>query len=234
MANLYFRQLRAGHDFGQGVPHAAQMENFVYAIGDRDTGEALLVDPAWAVRDLVDLLAEDDMRVTGALVTHYHPDHVGGHIFGIDIDGLATLMEVAPCKVHVHKAEADGVRMVTGISHSDMVGHDSGDTIKVGDIEVELLHTPGHTPGSCCFRLANNLVSGDTLFLQGCGRVDLPGADVDEMYRSLQKLHKLSSDLTLYPGHAYGGDHASMADVKVRNHALNVPDLPTWRRMQGQ
>ncbi|TNF33406.1 MAG: MBL fold metallo-hydrolase [Deltaproteobacteria bacterium] len=233
MGQLYFRQLLAGRDFGQTTPYAAQMQNFVYLVGDRDTGEALVVDPAWAVREIVALAEADGMRIAGALCTHYHPDHVGGTIFGIHIDGLPTLMEVAPCPVHVHKLEADGVRQVTGLSKSDLVPHDSGDVVQVGDISLELLHTPGHTPGSLCFRCGASVVSGDTLFLQGCGRVDLPGADPDDMYRSLQKLRGLPPETVIYPGHDYGGPHAELRDIEAHNQYLRIPDLATWRRVMG-
>lgn len=233
MGTLYFRQLLAGRDFGRTTPYAAQMQNFVYLLGDRDAGECLVVDPAWAVRELVDLAAQDGMRIAGALCTHYHPDHVGGSIFGLDIDGLPTLMALAPVPVHVHRLEGDGVRQVTGLSESDLVRHDSGDKVRVGDLEVELLHTPGHTPGSCCFRCNAQLISGDTLFLQGCGRVDLPGADPDAMYASLQKLRALPADTVVFPGHDYGGPHAPMGTLVQRNAYLRVPDLLTWRRAMG-
>ena len=234
MAQLYFRQLLAGRDFGRRNRAAAQMQNFVYLIGDRDTGEALVVDPAWEVDELVNLVEADGMRLTGALATHYHPDHIGGTMFGFTVDGLPRLMRRAPCPVHVHRLEAEGVRKVTGLSATDLTLHDSGDRVKAGDIEVELLHTPGHTPGSMCFRLRSALVAGDTLFLQGCGRVDLPGGDPDEMYRTLtQRLATLPADLVLYPGHAYGGEHAALGDVRRTNPYLKIPDLQTWRQLMG-
>lgn len=232
MGSLYFRQLLAGRDFGTRNPVAAQMQNFVYLIGDADSRECLVVDPAWAVDDLLDIAAKDGYRVTGALGTHYHPDHVGGTMFGFTVEGLPRLMAKNPCKVHVHRLEAEGVRKVTGLSASDLTEHDSGDKVRVGDVEVELLHTPGHTPGSLCFRLKSALVAGDTLFLQGCGRVDLPGGDRDEMYRTLtQRLASLPADLVLYPGHAYGGEHAPLGVVRTSNPYLSVPNLETWRRL---
>lgn len=234
MGELYFRQLLAGRDFGRATPYAAQMQNFVYLIGDRASGEAMIVDPAWAVRELVELAEADGMRIVGALVTHYHQDHVGGTIFGIHIDGLPTLMEVAPCPVHVNRHEAAGVRQVTGLSAGDLVAHDSGDKVRIGEVEVELLHTPGHTPGSQCFRCGDAIVAGDTLFLQGCGRVDLPGADPDDMFRSLAKLRGLPGETVLYPGHDYGGASAPMAEVVRDNAYLRIPDLPTWRRVMGR
>lgn len=232
MAALYLRQLRAGVDFGLGQPVAMQMQNLIYLVGDRDTGECLVVDPAWDVSDLLRVAESDEMRITGALVTHYHPDHVGGSMFGLEVEGLPTLMTSNPCKVHVHRLEGDGVKTVTGLSESDLIRHDSGDKVRVGDVEVELLHTPGHTPGSQCFRLPDALIAGDTLFLQGCGRVDLPGGDRDEMYHTLtQRLSSLPDDLILLPGHDYGGRHAPLARVRATNSYLQIPDLESWRRM---
>lgn len=224
MADLYLRQLLVGRDVGVGDPAGTQMQNFVYLVGDRAAGKCLVVDPAWDVAGIVDRAAEDGMRITGALVTHYHPDHVGGSIFGLSIEGLAKLLDLAACKVHVHKLEADGVKKVTGLSESDLVRHEGNDRVKVGDVEVELLHTPGHTPGSQCFRVGDALVSGDTLFLQGCGRVDLPGGDRDEMQRTLtERLARLPDDLTLYPGHAYGGERAKLDEVRRTNPVFGGP-----------
>ncbi len=234
MGKLYFRQLLAGADFGREAPMAANMQNYVYLIGDRDSGEALVVDPAWAVAELVELAAKDGMRVTCALATHYHPDHVGGDLFGRPVDGLATLMEVAPCPVHVHRLEAHGVRVVTGLSENDLVRHDSGDRVKVGEVEVELLHTPGHTPGSLCFRLQDKLIAGDTLFLQGCGRVDLPGGNAEDLFHSLHdRLGSLPGDTVVFPGHAYSGASAPIGTLRERNTCLRVRDLPTWMQMMG-
>ena len=231
---LYFRQLLSGRDFATDDQMARQMVNFVYLIGDRVTGEAVIVDPAYDVTGLLGVLEADGMKCTGVLATHYHPDHVGGTMFGFTVEGLPTLMELNPCKVHVHRAEADGVRQVTGLSKSDIEGHDSGDRVRVGEVEVELLHTPGHTPGSCCFRVGEALLAGDTLFLQGCGRVDLPGGDPDEMYRTLtQRLSSLPPETMLFPGHAYGGESATMEVVRRTNHYLQVPSLEDWRRLMG-
>src|SRR5262245_2969110 len=102
---LYFRQLLSGRDFARTDPMARQMVNFVYAIGDRSTGETLLVDPAYAVDDLIDVVEADDMRVTGALATHYHADHVGGSIMGYTIEGVTRLLERCPCPIHVQRDE---------------------------------------------------------------------------------------------------------------------------------
>jgi hydroxyacylglutathione hydrolase len=231
---LYFRQLLGGRDFAVNHPFAGQMQNFVYLVGDRETHECMVVDPAWAVGDLLAEAAKDDMKVVGALVTHYHPDHVGGTFYGETIEGVAELVAANPCPIHVHEKESHGVRQVTRIEDSDMVKHISGDKVRVGDIEIELLHTPGHTPGSQCFRVKSSFVSGDTLFLQGCGRVDLPGGNPEEMYRTLtERLASIPSDAILFPGHAYGGDHADMGTVRRTNPYLQATDRAAWLRMRG-
>ncbi|MFQ5719905.1 MAG: MBL fold metallo-hydrolase, partial [Acidobacteriota bacterium] len=205
-ARLAIKQLLSGRDFAQSDPFATQMVNFVYLIGDRARGECLVVDPAWDVDGILAAAEAEGMQVTGVLVTHYHPDHIGGDLFGHAVEGLVALKERLDLPVHVHRAEADGVRVMTGLSASDLDLHDGGDRIHVGDVDVRLLHTPGHTPGSQCFLVhEQSLVAGDTLFVQGCGRVDLPGGDVDEMYRTLtQRLARLPDDVILLPGHDYG------------------------------
>lgn len=232
---FYFKQLLTGVDVAQSDPSARSMANFIYLIGDRDTRECMVVDPAWDVDGLLKILEEDDMKLTGALVTHYHPDHVGGHIFGMDIIGLPRLMEKNPVPVYVNKHEAEGVKQVTGLSDSDLKSVDSEDKLKIGNIEISCLHTPGHTPGSQCFRVEDGLIAGDTLFLQGCGRVDLPGGDSETLYHTLTKrLTKIQNEVVLYPGHNYGGKgSAPMGTVRKSNYYLNVNSLEEWFRLMG-
>ena len=135
-----------------------------------------------------------------------------------------------PVKSYVHKLEADGIKKVTGVSDSDLVKIDSGEKLSIGDVEVEFLHTPGHTPGSQCFKIRDTLVSGDTLFINGCGRVDLPGSDSEQMYHSIQKLASLPDDTLLLPGHNYSDvPHATMGETKKVNTYMRIPDLAGWR-----
>ena len=195
-SDLYFVQEPVG-----------EMANLAYLIGCHATREALLVDPAWDVDSLLARAERDGMRVVGALATHYHQDHIGGSIFGMSIEGLARLMELSPMPIHVHEREADGVRRVTGSPASDLVAHEGGDEIALGGLRIRLLHTPGHTPGSQCFLVEEaeqpaRLVSGDTLFLNGCGRVDLPGGDPEAMYRQPQRRARSACPTrrSLYPG----------------------------------
>jgi len=231
---LYFRRLLSGRDFAAGDPIAQQMRNFAYLIGDRETGEAVMVDPAYAAGDLLDTLEADGMALSGVLVTHHHPDHVGGSMMGFTLKGLAELLERVSVPIHVNTHEAQWVSRVTGIPTSDLTSHEHGDKVDVGDIEIELLHTPGHTPGSQCFLLDGRLVAGDTLFLDGCGRTDFPGGNVDEMFRSLQRLSHLSGDPTVFPGHWYSAEpSATLEDVKRTNYVYRASNLEQWRTMMG-
>jgi glyoxylase-like metal-dependent hydrolase (beta-lactamase superfamily II) len=220
--SLYFRQLLSGRDFAADDPLAAQMVNFVYAIGDKRTGECVLVDPAYRVRELVDVVAADGMTVTGALATHYHPDHVGGSMMGHAIEGIVALLEVVDCPIHVHRDEVEWIAKSTGVGSEHMVAHDSGDVVTVGGVEVSLLHTPGHTPGSQCFFVEDRLVAGDTLFLEGCGRTDLPGSDHSKMIESLRRLAQVPDSTILFPGHRYSiASSATMDVVKEMNYVFS-------------
>ena len=231
---LYFRQLLSGRDFATTDVIAQQMRNFSYLIGDRETGDTVVVDPAYAANDLVDTLEADGMRLSGVLVTHHHPDHVGGSMMGFELKGLAELLERQSVPVHVNRLEADWVSQITGIPRSDLTSHEHGDKVNVGDIEIELLHTPGHTPGSQCFLLDGRLVAGDTLFLEGCGRTDFPGGNVDDMYRSLQQLAKLPGDPTVFPGHWYSMEpSASLSEVRRTNYVYRASNLDQWHMLMG-
>jgi glyoxylase-like metal-dependent hydrolase (beta-lactamase superfamily II) len=233
---LYFRQLLAGRDFARTDAVARQMVNFVYLIGDRETGEAVAVDPAYGVRDLLDILEADGMRLVGALATHYHPDHVGGDMMGFTIAGVRELLTLQPVPIHVQRDESPWVQRVTGASSTDLVEHDSSDVVTVGAIDIELIHTPGHTPGSQCFLLDGRLVSGDTLFLEGCGRTDLPGGDPEALYESLtQRLAKVPDDTVLYPGHLYAPEpSAPLGEVRRSNYVFRPKTPEQWMAMFGQ
>jgi glyoxylase-like metal-dependent hydrolase (beta-lactamase superfamily II) len=234
---LYFRQLLAGRDFARQDAIAPQMVNFVYLIGDRDRGDAVAVDPAYGVRELLEILDADGLRLTGVLATHWHPDHVGGDLMGYAIEGIRELLALpdVSAPVHVQRDEAEWVRRATGVSDADLVRHDSGDTVTVGDVPVHLVHTPGHTPGSQCFVVDGKLVAGDTLFLDGCGRTDLPGGDADQMYESItQRLAAIPDDTVLYPGHRYSeAPFATMGETRQHNYVFRLPTLEQWRLLLG-
>jgi glyoxylase-like metal-dependent hydrolase (beta-lactamase superfamily II) len=228
-SDLYFHQVAVG-----------EMANLAYLVGSLSTREALLVDPAWSVDSLLDRAESDGMKVVGALATHYHQDHVGGQIFGFDIEGVARLLARHPVPIYVNEHEADGMRKVTGASETDLVRKAGGDTLTFGEVRIRLLHTPGHTPGSQCFLVeergeAGRLVSGDTLFLGSCGRVDLPGSDAEAMYRSLNgTLRELPDETVLYPGHLYSTDpYGTLGEQKRTNPFLRVANLDQFLSFLG-
>jgi hydroxyacylglutathione hydrolase len=201
--NLYLKQMELG-----------PMQNFVYLVGDRAAGQCVVVDPAWEIDTIVEAARTDGMTITGALITHTHPDHVGGHLFGMDIPGVEDLLQRVPAKAYVHAAERE---FLPGFG-SDLVKVEAGTELPVGGLTVTFIHTPGHTPGSQCFYVDGRLISGDTLFIRACGRTDLPGGDPAELHRSLtQRLAKLPDDTILFPGHNYGGESSTLGAEKREN-----------------
>ncbi|MBI3999370.1 MAG: MBL fold metallo-hydrolase [Candidatus Omnitrophica bacterium] len=199
---LYLKQMEIG-----------PMQNFVYLVGDQNTHEALVVDPAWNVDAILKAAAEDGYQVKGALITHTHFDHV---------NGLERLLEKTDGAVYIHKNEAEFLKGMGG----NIKKIEGGERIKIGQVEINFLHTPGHTPGSQCFLVGRNLISGDTLFINACGRCDLPGGNAEEMYRSLNQLASLDESTVLYPGHHYADEPTStIASEKKFNPYLQTETL---------
>ena len=219
--SLYFRQIEIG-----------PMQNYMYLIGSTETRKAAVVDAAWDIDDILRIAVQDEMEITHALVTHTHPDHVGGGFAGMEITGATELLKKCKAKVVVHKAEAEFIK---GLSSSDMIKTDNGDKVDVGGLEIQLMHTPGHTPGSQCFLVDNRVISGDTLFVDACGRVDFPGGNPEQMYYSLtQKLMALPDDMILFPGHNYAPlKHATMGEQKKTNPYLRFSSLKQFVAAMG-
>ena len=220
---IYLKQMELG-----------PMQNFVYLVGDPETRECVVVDPAWEIDTIVGAAEADGMTITDVLVTHTHQDHVGGSLesWGMPgrIPGLEELLGRVKAKVRVHKAER---QFLTGFG-SDLAPVDNHDTLKVGRLTLTFLHTPGHTPGSQCFLVDGRLISGDTLFIGSCGRTDLPGSDPTEMYYSLtQRLGALPEDTTLFPGHNYGGLSSTIGDEKRRNPFMRFTSLGDFLQTMG-
>lgn len=175
-----------------------------YFLGDESTGKAALVDPGAADQRTLDtighFLADGGYALTHILLTHGHYDHVGG------VGELCRLYRPA---VYLHRADFQGedprfFPLKGQLDSSHFTGvefYGEGDHISVGDLDVTVLHTPGHTKGSVCLKCGDTLFSGDTLFRGSCGRTDLPGGDYDEMMASLNRLGKLEDDLNVLPGH---------------------------------
>lgn len=210
VSNLYLKQMLLG-----------PMANYVYLVGDSQTREAVVVDPAWDIPAIFDQLEQDGMTLVGALVTHYHPDHIGGDMMGQSIPGVSQLLARQGVKVYIHKEEEPYVRATIGLQASDTVAVDGETTIEVGKQPIRFIHTPGHTPGSQCFLVGDNLVSGDTLFIGSCGRVDLPGSNPSDLYYSLTtKLKKLPDHTVLLPGHAYSAAPTSTIGQEKQSNAF--------------
>jgi glyoxylase-like metal-dependent hydrolase (beta-lactamase superfamily II) len=174
------------------------MQNFGYLIGDQKTKQALIVDPAWDPTKIAAEAQEGGFKIAGFIITHAHYDHVNA------IDPLLFKFDVP---VYANKEEityAKSGNSIVGDLGRTAKAVEGGETLQLGDTVITFLHTPGHTPGSQCIRVGNQLVTGDTLFIGGCGRSDLPGGDPATLFKSLKKIASLPVDLEICPGHDYG------------------------------
>ena len=195
------------------------MGNYVYLVGDPNTREVAVVDPAWEVERILDLAQENDLTITSILITHSHFDH---------INGVEGLLNRTSARVFINKAEVEFMQA----GWPGLVKVDSGETTRVGGVDITFIHTPGHTPGSQCFLVRDHLISGDTLFIGACGRCDLPGSNPEDMYYSLtQKLAKLDDRTIVFPGHNYAArPYSTIADEKCFNPYLQFQSLEDFLR----
>ncbi len=247
---LRLEQWLSGRDCARGDASAAQMVNFTSFSADDTTHEAMLVDPAWDIDGLVAKVEREGYTLVGALASHYHPDHIGGEMMGWAVEGVARLRELRPdVRVHCNANEVPWIEKVTGVASSDLSAHPDGDVLELGTVRIAMMHTPGHTPGSTCYVVSDATLpagapgalgspavcTGDTLFVHGCGRVDLPGSDPDEMYRTLSdRLARLPETAILMPGHDYGPTpSATFAEVRRGNPYLRVRSLEEWHALMS-
>ena len=195
------------------------MQNFIYLIGCERTKEAAVVDPAWDVPTILKVAKDHDFKIKTILLTHTHYDH---------INGVEDLLKTTDARVYVHKKEAAALTYSASVKKIE-----SGDGVKIGDLTVTFIHTPGHTPGSQCFYVNDQLIAGDTLFVKGCGRCDLPGGNPEEMYSSLSnKLKKMEDHTRLYPGHNYGDVPVStLGEEKTQNPYLLCQSVEQFLRL---
>jgi len=190
------------------------MGNFLYFLGDPTTKEIAVIDPAWEVPFLKKEAQRQGLKITSVLLTHGHPDH---------LNGLEDLLSTHDVPVYVSEHEAP-IFKPQGKNIQDVKPHQR---LKIGQMEIECLHTPGHSPGCQCFLVQGQLISGDTLFIDGCGRCDLPGSDPRQMYDSLYNtILKLPDSTVIYPGHNYGPiPYDTLANQKRTNPYLLCANL---------
>ncbi len=197
------------------------MENFVYLLADESSSSAAVVDPAWDVPAIVEKAKNLNLNITDILLTHSHHDH---------INGVDELLNHYDAEVHLLKSEATfwGENLVKPNLHY------GGDVIKLGKTEIEVMHTPGHTPGSACYRVENDLITGDTLFVFGCGRCDLQGGNPEQMYSTLKQFKTdLPSNIVIHPGHNYSVEKSSTLKQEIEGnpfmHFTEVDDFVRYR-----
>ena len=196
------------------------MDNMSYVIIDSRTKECVIVDPTWDIEKLLIFITESNYKLTSIWLTHAHYDH----IYGLD-DVLCDYKNL-PIYVHhlsTHKFDAyDSIQSIT-----------DGDVLSLGTHSFQVIHTPGHSPDGVCFYTQGYLISGDTLFIDRCGRADLGDSNVHDLYHSLQRLLQLPDETVVFPGHNYGKTPTdSIGNQRVCNPYLLASDESAFIRMR--
>ncbi|MFH0799321.1 MAG: MBL fold metallo-hydrolase [Pseudomonadota bacterium] len=181
-----------------------QMMNFTYLVGREGGAACAVVDPGWEVGAIANAAKAEGWKIGKILLTHSHFDHAGA---------VAELARSTGAGIYVHASEV-------GEIPKGLEAHptEEGAAIDVEGLNVKCMHTPGHTPGSQCFIVDGSIITGDTLFVDGCGRVDLPGSDPRKMLESLARLAKLPPATVIYPGHDYGPAPTSTIGEQLKSN----------------
>ncbi len=207
------------------VSHLA-MKNYCYIVADPMTYDALVVDPAFERETIESILRREGLTCRTLLLTHAHHDH---------IDLAAAFATAFRCRVAMSRVEVD----YYGFRCPGLMPVEDRQPISFGQTGVVPILTPGHTAGSVCFRVANNLFTGDTLFAEGCGICIDRGSDPAAMYDSLQRLKcSIPLDASVYPGHSYGTppgqQFGHLLENNVYFHFKRVEDFVAYRMRKGQ
>ncbi len=182
------------------------MANIIYIITDNKSKESAIIDPAWDMSEVYKYIDENNLVLKKILLTHSHHDHINA------IDEILTSYDL---EIHINKKE----KVFWKKEYDSFVINHGGDTIKLGETEIRSLHTPGHTPGSTCYHIGDDLIAGDTLFVFGCGRCDLHGGNPEEMFNTLKDI-KMSLDpkTIILPGHNYSIKRESTLEEELQGN----------------
>ena len=199
------------------------MENFIYLIEDTQSKRAAVVDPAWEPTQILALADRLGLEISNILLTHSHHDHINA------IDDILARFDA---ELHLTHAEAQFWGQ-TAISPSL---HYGGDTLTIGDTQINVLHTPGHTPGSACYQVEDQLITGDTMFVFGCGRCDMAGGDPNLMFDTLNKIKReLPKQTEILPGHNYAvKPTASLAEQIEGNPFMHFDEADDFVKFRMQ
>jgi hydroxyacylglutathione hydrolase len=180
------------------------MLNFSYIVYDEKNGIGVIIDPSWDLEKILTFLDENNITAKYIINTHTHFDHILGN------DQIA---EITKAEIIQHEKS-------TQKKNRSVVNNENVD---IGKITLQVVYTPGHSEDSICLIVNNQfIITGDTLFVGNCGRVDLPGSNPGKMYDSLVKIANLDNSLVVYPGHNYGPTPTStIQNEKTRNPMLN-------------
>ena len=200
---------------------AGPMLNIIYLIWDKITRHAAIVDPAWDLTEILAFIDQNQLKLNKILLTHSHHDHV---------NSIDVLLKENDIPIYINKFEANFWKK----KYDNLILTNSNESFTLGKSSISSIHTPGHTPGSCCYSFDENLIAGDTLFVFGCGRCDLHGGNPEEMYNSLKSLkNHFSKNTIIMPGHNYSVKRQSTIQEEIEGNPFfsfnNLNDFISYR-----
>jgi len=203
--NLALEQIKVGFD------------NYLYIIFCNKFKKAAIVDPGFGVSLIIDRINNKNLTIEFILITHYHSDHTSG---------INTIKKEFP-KARLVASKEDGRNFDVDVFVSD------GDTLRIGNVHLKFILTPGHTPGGICIIVDDKaIITGDTLFIGDCGRCDLSGGSLSQMFQSLQKIKELPDHFIVYPGHDYGDkSFDTIGNQKKTNKTLLAKNLEEFSKI---
>lgn len=193
-----------------------------YIVSCPEAKMAGIIDPGGDVQRILAEVSKAGLKVQAIIATHGHPDHVCGNRALKEATGADIVMHKADAEFF-GKPEVSGYFSMLGLEASPPadVTVEDGDLIQIGNQELTVIHTPGHTPGGICLLNGKNLITGDTLFVGGLGRTDFMGGSQRELMDSIhQRLLVLPDDTVVWPGHGYGGNRSTIGEEKRSNPFL--------------
>ncbi len=181
-------------------------DNFSYFIEDSDSKNIAIVDPS-NIQLLEEEIRKNFLNPKMILLTHSHFDHT---------EGVAELVQKLAVPVYMH----DNARGRVNVPDAMSVYIKDGEKIKLGDINIDVIYTPGHIDDAVCFYIKEfkSLITGDTVFVEGCGRADLEFSNVEDLFKSLQKIKKLPKETKVFPGHDYGKKQWSTIEYEKKHN----------------
>lgn len=195
------------------------VNNCTYIIINAEEKVAIVVDPAWDLEKILKCINENGVVLKAILLTHSHYDHT---------NLVTPLVEKFDCRVYMSSKEIN----FYGFESDNLIPVNDTEIIRIGNLQIKCILTPGHTAGSMCFQIGSVLFTGDTVFIRSCGFCNCKGSNYNEMFESIKKIKEIvQDDIAIYPGHYFNDDLKYEKEYFKRNIYFHINDKKTFKKI---